>query len=180
MPAALPVALLLLAEGAAYGPEAPPAPKPAAKAAADEGCATPTASASTREIVICAQRPNGYRLNPDVMEARKERRQASAGRLKTPSEKAQVNGCSVGPNSCVPTGPNLLAAAIGAATMAKRLAEGKEIGSMFNTTPQDDEYHLYLAAKQRREQREAEAAALAAAAKAKAAQAATTPSAAKP
>jgi hypothetical protein len=180
MPAALPVALLLLAEGAAYGPEAPPAPKPAAKAAADEGCATPTASASTREIVICAQRPNGYRLNPDVMEARKERRQASAGRLKTPSEKAQVNGCSVGPNSCVPTGPNLLAAAIGAATMAKRLAEGKEIGSMFKTTPQDDEYHLYLAAKQRREQREAEAAALAAAAKAKAAQAVTTPSAAKP
>ena len=170
MPAALPVALLLLAEGAAYGPEAPPAPKPAAKAAADEGCATPTASASTREIVICAQRPKGYRLNPDVMEARKERRQASAGRLKTPSEKAQVNGCSVGPNSCVPTGPNLLAAAIGAATMAKRLAEGKEIGSMFETTPQPDEYHLYLAAKQRREEREAEerATALAAAAKAKA------------
>jgi len=54
--------------------------------------------------------------------------------------------------------------------MAKRLAEGKEIGSMFETTPQPDEYHLYLAAKQRREEREAQerAAALAAAAKAKA------------
>ena len=56
------------------------------------------------------------------------------------------------------------------ATMAKRLAEGKEIGSMFETMPQPDEYHLYLAAKQRREEREAQerAAALAAAAKAKA------------
>jgi hypothetical protein len=106
------------------------------------------------------------------MEARKEHRDARAGRLKSPAEKAQISGACVGPNSCVPTGPNLLAAAIGAATMAKRLAEGKEIGSMFETTPQTDEYHLYLAAKQRREQQEAEAAALAAAAKAKAAQAA--------
>lgn len=179
MPAALPVALLLLAEGAAYGPEAPTAPKAATKPVADD-CATPAASPNTREIVICAQRPNGYRLNPDVIEARKEHRDARAGRLKSPAEKAQVNNCSVGPNSCVPTGPNLLAVAIGAATMAKRLAEGKEIGSMFETTPQDDEYHLYLAAKQRREQREAEAAALAAAAKAKAAQAGATPPAAKP
>lgn len=180
MAVALPVAFLLLAEGAAYGPDAPAPPKPAIAKPAGDACATQTPSSSTRDIVICAQRPNGYRLNPDVMEARKEKREANAGRLKTPSEKAQVSGGCVGPNSCVPTGPNLLAVAIGAATMAKRLAEGKEIGSMFKTTPQDDEYHLYLAAKQRREQREAEAAALAAAAKAKAAQAATTPSAAKP
>jgi len=181
MPAALPVALLLLAEGAAYGPAAPAPPKAAAKPV-DDGCAAATPSPNARDIVICAQRPNGYRLNPDVMEARKEKREANAGRLKTPAEKAQVGGACVGPNSCVPTGPNLLAAAIGAATMAKRLAEGKEIGSMFETTPQTDEYHLYLAAKQRREQREAQerAAALAAAAKAKAAQAATTPATAKP
>jgi hypothetical protein len=183
MPAALPIALLLLADGAAYGPAAPAPPRAAAARPADDGCATPTPSASTRDIVICAQRPNGYRLNPDVMEARKEKREANAGRLKSPSEKAQVSGACVGPNSCVPTGPNLLAAAIGAATMAKRLAEGKEVGSMFMTTPQDDEYHLYLAAKQRREEREAEerAAAIVAAAKAMAAQAATAaPAAAKP
>jgi hypothetical protein len=178
MPAALPLALLLLAEGAAYGPEAPPAPKPAVTAAAND-CPT-TADPNSREIVICAQRPQGYRLDPDVIEARKEKRDALAGRLKTPTERAQVNNCSTGPNSCVPTGPNLLAVAIGAATMARRLAEGKEIGSMFETNPQPDEYHLYLAAKHRREQREAEAAAVAAAEKAKAAQAAAAGGSAKP
>jgi hypothetical protein len=53
--------------------------------------------------------------------------------------------------------------------MAKRAAEGKEIGSMFKTDPHPTEYQLYLMAKARREQREAEEAA---AAKAKAAQAA--------
>jgi len=185
MAVALPVAFLLLAEGAAYGPDAPAPPKVATAKPAGDPCATQTPSATTRDIVICAQRPNGYRLNPDVMEARKEKREANAGRLKTPSEKAQVSGGCVGPNSCVPTGPNLLAVAIGAATMAKRLAEGKEIGSMFETTPQPDEYHLYLAAKQRREEREAEerAAALAAAAKAKAkaaADAQAAPATAKP
>ena len=169
MVAGLPVALLLLADAAAYGPQAPPVPKPAPKVA-DDGCPA-TSGANSREIVICAQRPNGYRLDPDIVEARKEKREASAGRLKTPGEKAQIDNCAIGPNSCVPTGPNLLAIAIGAATMARRLAEGKEIGSMFETTPQTDEYHLYLAAKQRREQREAEAAALAAAERAKAAQA---------
>ena len=65
------------------------------------------------------------------MEARREKREISAGRLKTPAEKAQIDTCSIGPNSCVPTGPNLLAIAIGAVTMATRLAQGKEIGSMF-------------------------------------------------
>lgn len=170
MPAAFPLALLLLADAAAYGPQAPATPKPAVKAAATD-CPN-NADPNSREIVVCAERPQGYRLDPDLVEARREKREAQAGRLKTPAERMPVpsgGGC-VGPNSCVPTGPNLLGIAIGAATMAKRLAEGKEIGSMFETTPQTDEYHLYLAAKQRREQREAEerAAALAADAKAKA------------
>ena len=171
MPAAFPLALLLLADGATYGPQAPTVPKAAVMTAVPQ-CPS-NADPNSREIVVCAERPQGYRLDPDLIEARRERREAQAGRLKTPAERAAVpsaGGC-VGPNNCVPTGPNLLAIAIGAATMAKRLAEGKEIGSMFETTPQTDEYHLYLAAKHRREQREAEerAAALAADAKAKAA-----------
>jgi len=183
MPAALPLVLLLLADGAAYGPQAPAVPKPTVKAAARE-CPN-NADPNSREIMVCAERPQGYRLDPDLVEARRERREAQAGRLKTPAERAAVpsSGSCVGPNSCVSGGPNLLAIAIGAATMAKRLAEGKEIGSMFETTPQTDEYHLYLAAKQRREQREAEerAAALAADAKAKAAAAqAQAQAAAKP
>ena len=52
--------------------------------------------------------------------------------------------------------------------MAKRLAEGKEIGSMFVTDPHPSEYQLYQEAKREREAKEAEAK-LAAAKKAKAA-----------
>jgi len=52
--------------------------------------------------------------------------------------------------------------------MAKRLSEGKEVGSMFKTDPQPTEYQLYLAAKERREAEEADKAGKAAAATAKA------------
>ena len=40
--------------------------------------------------------------------------------------------------------------------MAKRVAQGQEIGSMFVTDPHPTEYQLYLAAKHAREQRELE------------------------
>jgi len=66
---------------------------------------------------------------------------------------------------CVNAGINLLAAALTAAELAKRLAAGQEVGSMFLTDPHPDEYHLYLAAKARREAEEEQKAA---AAKAKA------------
>ena len=169
MPAALPLALLILAEGAAYGP-VPPAPKkPATKVAADDGCANAQGSGNSREIVICAQRPNGYRLDPDVMEARKEKREALAGRSKTPAETARISNCGVGPQPCGTPGINILAAALTAVEMAKRLAAGKEVGSMFLTTPEPTEYQLYQQAKHRREAREAEAAALARSRAAKAA-----------
>lgn len=152
----------------AYGPAAPvvPKPKPVAKTV-DDACAAQH-SANTREIVICAQRPNGYRLNPDVLEARREMR--SGGRPHNPHEMYRDNSCStVGPMGCRgQAGINLVAAAITAATMAKRLAKGEEIGSMFETDPHPSEYQLYVEAKHRREVREAEAAA-----KAKAAQAAS-------
>jgi len=174
MPPAFPVALLMLAEGTTYGPATPAVPKAAAKPASGDGCETAQATANTREIVICAQRPNGYRLNPDVMEASKEKRESLAGRLKTPGETMKIRSCGVGPAPCGMAGMNLLGAALTAVEMAKRLAQGKEIGSMFKTEPQDDEYHLYLAAKQRREEREAQARAEAIAKAAQAAAAAKT------
>ena len=74
---------------------------------------------------------------------------------------------------CMNAGINLLAAAVTAAEMAKRLAAGQEVGSMFLTDPQPDEYHLYLMAKARREAEEAQKAADA---KAKAAAAAAASS----
>lgn len=176
MPAGLSVALALLADTAAYGPAAPPAPpKPAVKLAAD-GCATARASANTREIVICAQRPNGYRLDPDVMTARREKKQGMAGRPHNPHEAFRDNSCAtVGPMGCRGGAAiNLVAAAITAATMAKRLVKGEEVGTMFETDPHQSEYQLYVEAKARREANEAEKAA-AAKAKAAASRAATAP-----
>lgn len=186
MPAGLSVAIALLAEtptavpadpaprAAAsiqptYGPAAavPPTPVKQPVKTTDEACAAATAKADSRQIVICAQRPQGYRLNPDVTEAKREMR--SGGRPTSPHETFKDNSCAtVGPAGCIgaAAGINLVSAATTLATMATRVAKGEEIGSMFRTTPQPTEYQLYLWAKQRREAREAEKAA---AAKAKAA-----------
>src|SRR5215210_7790938 len=100
MPAGLPVAIALLvaapgvaaappAPSPSYGPPAPPppAPKPPVKRAG-AGCATPTPKADTREIVVCAERPQGYRLDPDVIEAKREMR---SGRRKPPERFADTN-----------------------------------------------------------------------------------------
>lgn len=133
-----------------YGPPAPPKAVEK-KTAAD--CETPMPDASTREIVICAQRPNGYRINPDIMEARRELR--SGGPPKQ-HDRIDPKECAVGPFGCnyLGGGINVVAAATTLATLAKRLSEGKEIGSMFQTTPSPSEYELYLAAKKRREAKE--------------------------
>jgi hypothetical protein len=179
MVVAMPVALALLAQTAAAtnvdpakaptstGPAAPP-PKPAsaATAASSESCSPKTPNAD--QIVICAERPQGYRLNPDVMEAKRQMR--SGGRPVRQATEAPPPDCrTVGPAPCVSAGINLLAAAVTAAEMAKRIAAGQEIGSMFVTDPHPSEYQLYLQAKKRREALETEKAAKA---KAKAAAAA--------
>jgi hypothetical protein len=179
MPIALPAALFLFAQSAVaapaanspanaapYGPAAPGTPpaaapaKPPAAPAADN-CGAPQTGASSREIVICAQRPNGYRLDPDVMAARLHKHQQLAGRPKTPMEKVTQNDCVVGPQGCFSAGINLIGAALTAAEMAERLSKGEEIGSMFKTEPQPDEYQLYVEAKHEREAKEAQQAALA-------------------
>jgi hypothetical protein len=163
MRAAVPLALLLLTAETA-GPPAPTpgAAKPAAAAPAQPACEN--RQERQGEIVICAERPNGYRLNPDLQEAKRE---LKLRKFKRPENFVHNDCATVGPMGCR-GGPyiNLLAAAATAAEMAKRLAEGKEIGSMFQTTPEPTEYQLYLEVKHRREAQEAQAAA---AAKAKAA-----------
>ena len=113
-------------------------------------------TANTRDIVICAERPQGYRLNPDVMEARREVR--SGGRPTRP-DSTQVDRCAVGPRDCQSAGINLVAAAITAATMVERAVTGKNVGEMFVTDPHPSEYQLYQMAKARREAKEAEKAA---------------------
>lgn len=148
-----PFALAMLAQTATA------TPPPAAPARSDSCADQP---ADSRTIVICTQRPQGYRLNPDVMEAKREVR---SGGPPPPRRGVRPDCATVGPAGCFNAGINLIAAAITAVTMAERAVKGQNVGQMFITDPHPDEYHLYLEAKQRREQREAEAAA---AAKAKA------------
>ncbi len=159
------IALLLAAPAVApaepaaapsYGPPAPaPPPKPTVKRA-EEGCATTTPKADAREIVVCAERPQGYRLDPDVIEAKREMR---SGRRKPPERFTDNNCAMIGPMGCrfVP-GINLVDAALTLATMVDKAVRGENVGRMFITDPQPDEYQLYLEAKRRREGRQAAAA----------------------
>jgi hypothetical protein len=143
-----------------YGPVAPAPPKAPPKPpvkSADDGCAAVHASTSERAIVVCAQRPQGYRLNPDVIEARREIR--SGGRP-TPSEKFRNTDCAtIGPMGCRGgAGINLVNAVMVAGTIAAKAMRGENVGQMFETDPSPSEYQLYLEAKRRREAKEAQAA----------------------
>ena len=172
MPADLPVVIAMLVQAASGAPAAVPPPQPSHGAqAVNEACPSEPPKANQRDIVICAPRPQGYRLNPDVMEARREVR--SGGRPTRPGGTVD-DSCRVGPRPCVGAGINLVAAAITAATMAERAVKGENVGEMFVTDPHPSEYQLYLMAKARREQREAEAAAKAKAKAAAAGSAATS------
>ena len=178
MPAGLPLAIALLAgmAGTAAAPDPGP-PKPAENpAAADpvqpasaaDRCGPPPATIEPGEIFVCAPRPQGYRINPDVMEAKR----AMRSRRAKPPETMRDNSCaSVGPAGCMGAGAgiDLIGGAILAATMAARAARGENVGKMFVTDPQRSEYEYYVEAKRIREEKEAEAA-LAAKAKAKAAE----------
>lgn len=174
MVAVMPAVALLLVQAADAAPgttDATPAKvAPPAPAAAD-ACPGPASDSTT--IVICTQRPQGYRLNPDVMEAKREMH--SGGRPVRPGGTPRPDCASVGPAPCLNAGINLIGAALTAAEMAERLAKGQEIGTMFVTDPHPSEYQLYLMAKARREADEAEKAAKAKAAAAAAAQARPQP-----
>ena len=175
MPGGLSIALVMLAQAAAgsgrsnYGPvaEVPPAPAAAPRKAEDRVCTDASKDSNSNVIVICGPPPQGYRLNPDVLEARREMK--NGGKPKSQQQRMeQGTNCAVGPAGCQYAGINLLGAALTAAQMAKRLANGQEVESMFVTDPHPTEYQLYLQAKREREAKEAAAAAKAAQAKAEA------------
>ena len=154
---------MLLSAGAVAAQPSPPRPP-----VRQDGCSNPHPTADVTQIVICAPKSQGYRLNPDVLEAKREVR--SGGRPPRPGMGVmRDNSCAtVGPAGCFNAGINLIGVALTAAEMASRIAQGKEIGSMFVTDPHPSEYQLYQMAKARREAREAEAAAKAKAASPKA------------
>jgi hypothetical protein len=180
MPAGLSIALVMLAQAAGtplpaetpaqtYGPmaESAPKPPPPTPQPAERDCSSANKDPNARVIVVCGPKPQGYRINPDVLEAKREMK--NGGRPKSQQERMQQpSNCVVGPAGCQYAGINLLGAALTAAQMAKRLANGQEVGSMFQTDPHPSEYQLYVEAKKRREAKEAAAAAKAAQAKAQA------------
>lgn len=183
MPASQIVLIALLAEAAThpvYGPTAPPKPAPPKVVTAAPNSCDDRRPKNDREIVVCAPRTDGYRLNPDVMEAKREAK-GQGNPPKSPETYRDANACaSVGPFGCTGTPAiNLIAVGLVAAEMARRAATGGNVGEMFITRPQKSEYELYIDAKKRREAKERAAAAaqIAAAARAQAAKTAASPSA---
>ena len=145
MPLGLPVALALAQAAAAAPPTAEP-------------CKPNQPGANPNEIIICAERPEGFRIDPDILTVKRIKRGGSGGRPVRPNLDGtrDATACAVGPTGCPSAGVNLLGAALTAAEMAKRLAQGKEVGSMFVTDPQMSEYQLYQLVKQAREAEEAD------------------------
>ena len=181
MSAGLPIALALSAQALAaapsaasptYGPAPASAPAAAPMKEAQRDCATPAVpDPNSREVVVCAVRPNGYRLDPDVLAARRLKKKGESIRPRNPHETFADHSCAtVGPMGCrgQPT-IDMFTAAAALATMAQRLSKGQEIGSMFQTQPTSSEYQLYQQAKKQREEEEADKAAKAKAAAAQAA-----------
>jgi len=147
-----------------YGPGLPSKPKPKVKTAAVANACKPTETKDvnddTLEIVVCAPKQDGYRIDPDVMKA--QRIKKDNGKKRGPERLVDNSCASVGPMGCRGgAGINVIAAAVTAATMLKKAVSGENVGEMFITDPQPDEYQIYLRAKREREAREAEEAAAA-------------------
>ena len=148
-------AVLLIVSAASDGPGAygPPPPTPVdnrGKAAAE-----PCQSPESRDIVVCAQRKQGLRLDPDVAEARRTADAASRSTT-APTPTAQAS-CSSLPQGCGTglAGLDLLNVAVVVATTAVKAAKGEDWKKVLRTGG-PDEYQLYLQAKQEREAREQE------------------------
>ena len=150
----LPIVLPFAAQAAAesYGPTLPPTSKPKTEAAVS-ACAAPAVDKDKGEIFVCAPRPEGYRIDPDVLKASKQARNRT--KPKRPERLVDNSCASVGPHGCTTTGVNLLQAAVVLATMAQKAVKGENVGQMFVTDRQLSEYELYKLAKSEREAKEA-------------------------
>ena len=153
-------ALLLLAEVAVASPPAE-ASATADTAATKDDCADARQQGTdTRTITICAQRPQGYRLNPDVMAAKRIKRSGRGAGPKPPENFKQDTCSTVGPMGCRGQGViDIPSAAIAAVQMVAKAVQGEDVGAMFQTDKELSEYELYLLAKAEREAREEEEAA---------------------
>lgn len=117
-------------------------------------------------------KPDGYRIDPDLLAARRLKKKGESVAPRNPHETYANHSCAtVGPMGCRGQATiDMFTAAAALAAMGQRLASGQAIGPMFKTRPAESEYQLYLEAKKQREAEEIEKAAKV---KAAAAQAAT-------
>jgi len=168
-PASAPVA-----QGAAVGPPAPPRPRPKLPASlTPAGCST-SLPTEPGVITVCAPPPEGYRIDPDVIRARKIARDHT---LPKGRETLRDTSCAtVGPMGCRGgAGISLVGAAVTAVKMVQTALEGGNVARLLVTDPQPTEYEIYLAAKADREVAERERAAQAAALAVKARQGRVAP-----
>ena len=137
-------AIFLLLAQAEAAPPPPPSPAPAppvtAETVTDETCEDARPNADTRTITVCAQRPNGYRLNPDVMAAKRVKR-GGRGAAPKPAENFKRDECAtVGPMGCRGQGViDIPSAAIAAVQMVAKAVQGEDVGKMFQTDKQMSE-----------------------------------------
>lgn len=165
-----------------YGPAPAATTAPAAAPKPERECANQNTDPNGNEIVVCAIKPEGYRLPPDIVEARRLKKEGITVRPHNPHEAYLDHSCAnVGPIGChgAPT-IDMLAVAATAAEISRRLAAGQDVGSLFETEKSSTDYQLYQMAKQTREAKEAAAAAKAVRDKAQAARKAATARAAPP
>jgi len=155
--AGLSLAIALLAVSAAID-DGPPATAVAEPPKAADGCTAPQ-PIEPGEVFVCAPKPQGYRIDPDLLEAERARRK---GQPKRPERMADTNCASVGPMGCTGLGGggiDVLGAAMVLGKMATKAVRGENVGEMFVTDRRPSEYELYKGAKRARQAKEAEAAA---------------------
>jgi hypothetical protein len=142
---------------AVYGPVQPAPPRPAVKPQS-QPCKMPDVKSET--IVVCAPKMEGYRIDPDVLEA--QRAKKNRNKPRRPERLVDTSCATIGPMGCRGgAGIDIFQAAAVLATMAGKISKGENVGEMFITDPEPSEYQLYQEAKRRREAKEAEQAALA-------------------
>ena len=160
VPASAPVAIV--AQGETAGPPAPPKPRPKLPASlTPAGCST-SLPTEPGVITVCAPPPEGYRIDPDVIRAKKIARDHTIPKGR---ETLRDTSCAtVGPMGCRGGGGiRVVGAVLTAANMIKAAVEGGNVAKLLVTDPQPSEYEIYLAAKADREVAERERAAQAAA-----------------
>ena len=156
--AAEPIALAHAPASVASGPFAQSTNKPAVSApdpkttqSVEKACQN---DPNARDIVVCGQRGQAYRVDPDVMEANREvqTKQRSATSA-VPTAQAVCSRLLVGPPATCGQGLgslDLANVAMVVATTAVKAAKGEDWKSIFRPGG-SDEYRLYQAAKRRRE-----------------------------